>query len=252
MSWAVTTSPRSVDARLGCLHAQGSFSEGELQGLPDPVDRYFRASIAPGTPLARSVRLRMHGSVRVGKWWLPFRAEQILSPLHGYLWAARVARVVVGSDRYIDGDGAMEWKLLGRIRLMHAEGPDVSRSAAGRAGAEAVWVPTALLPRFGVAWSARDQHHITARYRVDDLDLTLDYALDHHARVRSIALDRWGAPDNSGQFRLHRFVHEITHVSTFGGLTVPSAGRGGWFDGVNSWRDAEFFRYEITDLGPVS
>lgn len=245
------TSPRSVDARLGRLHAQGSFSEGELQGLPAPVHRYFRASIASGTPLAQSARLRMHGAVRVGKWWLPFRAEQILSPLHGYLWAARVARVVVGSDRYVDGDGAMEWKLLGRIKLMLAEGPDVSRSAAGRAGAEAVWVPTAMLPRFGVAWSARDPHHITARYPVDDLDLTLDYTLDHHARVRSIALDRWGAPDNNEQARLHRFVHERTRVSTFGGLTIPSAGRGGWFDGVDCWRDAEFFRYEITDLSLV-
>lgn len=40
--------------------------------------------------------------------------------------------------------------------------PDGSQSAAGRAGGEGIWVPTALLPRFGVTWSADDETHITA------------------------------------------------------------------------------------------
>lgn len=40
--------------------------------------------------------------------------------------------------------------------------PDGSQSAAGRAGGEGIWVPTSLLPRFGVTWSADDETHITA------------------------------------------------------------------------------------------
>jgi hypothetical protein len=88
----------------------------------------------------------------------------------------------VGSDRYVDGQGAMDWKLFGLVRVIHAEGPDVSRSSAGRAGGEAVWVPTALLPRFGVTWSATDAHHITASYRVDETELELHYTLDDEAR----------------------------------------------------------------------
>jgi hypothetical protein len=88
----------------------------------------------------------MRGSVKLGRAWLPFRARQILAPLHGFVSAARVAGVMVGSDRYADGTGAMEWKLLGRVLVMRAEGPQVSRSSAGRAGAEAVWVPTAVRP----------------------------------------------------------------------------------------------------------
>ncbi len=49
----------------------------------------------------------------------------------------------------------------------HADGPDISRSSAGRAGGEALWLPTALRPRFGVAWDAPDSSHITARFAVD-------------------------------------------------------------------------------------
>jgi hypothetical protein len=81
----------------------------------------------------------------------------VLNPHHGFVWAARAAGVIAGSDRYLDGQGSldgqgrMDWKLLGLVTVAHADGQDVSRSAAGRAGAEAVWLPTALLPRFGGA-----------------------------------------------------------------------------------------------------
>jgi hypothetical protein len=56
----------------------------------------------------------------------------------------------------------------------------------------------------------------------------------------------------AGAQRVVRFVHELTRSSTFDGITFPSAGRGGWFAGMDRWSDAEFFRYEITDHEPVA
>ena len=164
-----------LEARLAHPPVAASFDQGELQGLPDPVCRYLRASIATGTPLARSARLGMRGSVKLGRWWIPFRARQVFAPHQGLVWIARVGGVVEGVDGYADGQGAMQWKLLGLIRLLHAQGPDVSHSAAGRVAAEAVWVPTALLPRFGVTWQAADAHHLTASYRLDDVELEVHY-----------------------------------------------------------------------------
>jgi hypothetical protein len=55
------------------------------------------------------------------------------------------------------------------IPVVQTEGHDVSRSAAAGAGAEAVWVPTALLPRYGVNWTAEDVTHVAARYTVDKI-----------------------------------------------------------------------------------
>jgi hypothetical protein len=88
------------------------------------------------------------------------------NPHHGFVWAARAAGVIAGSDRYLDGTGAQDWKLLGLLTVAHAQGPDTSRSAAGRAGAEAIWLPTALLPRFGVHWSVGSSNQVTAGFRV--------------------------------------------------------------------------------------
>jgi hypothetical protein len=80
--------------------------------------------------------------------------------------AGAAAGVITGSDRYLDGAGAQDWKLAGVVTVAYGDGPDVSGSAAGRAGAEGIWVPTALLPRFRVSWSAADAH-LTARHRLE-------------------------------------------------------------------------------------
>ena len=51
--------------------------------------------------------------------------------------------------------------------------------------------------------------------------------------------------------RWHRFGGQITGYASFGGLTVPGAGRLGWHPDSDRWADGEFFRYRITDLQPA-
>jgi hypothetical protein len=189
---------RELPARLSHPPTHGSFSTEELEGLADPVRRSLTAAMAPGTPLARSALVRMRGSIKLGRRWVPFSAHEVLAPHDGFVWAGRAARVIVGSDRYVNGWGAMDWKLLGVIRVAHADGPDVSRSAAGRAAGEAVWVPTSLLPRFGVEWSAVDPHQVTASFGVDATQFDIRYTLDDDARVVAVVFDRWGDPKNEG------------------------------------------------------
>jgi hypothetical protein len=230
--------------------ARGTFDERVLEALPSPVASFFRSAVAPGTAAAASARIRMRGRIKIGRW-LPFRAVEVLTPTAGFVWAARAAGIISGSDRFIDGRGAMDWRLFGMIRVMHAHGPDVSRSAAERAAAEAVWVPTALLPDFGVEWSASGDEHITARYQIADYPIEIHCTLTDDARLRSIVFRRWGDPNGTGQFALHPFGGDFTGYATFNGLTIPSEGRFGWHYGTDRWDDGEFFRYRITGLEPI-
>ncbi|MGH2689979.1 MAG: DUF6544 family protein, partial [Actinomycetota bacterium] len=191
------------------------------------------------------------GRIRVGPRWLPFNARQVLAPHRGFLWAARVAGLIAGSDRYVDGAGALAWKMAGLVTIAAADGPDVSKSAVGRAGAEAIWLPSALLPRYGVRWSADGDRRITAHYALDDVPLDITYDIDADGRVASFAFDRWGDPDTSGTWGWHPFGGYVTGHRTFGGLTVPSRGSAGWSFGTPGWPAGEFFRYEITGLRPL-
>jgi hypothetical protein len=240
----------SQETRLLQPPTPDRFGAAELEGLPELACRYLIQSIAPGMPLATAARLRMRGQIKVGRW-LPFHAQQVLNPHHGFVWTARAAGVIAGSDRYVDGTGGMDWKLAGLVSVAHAQGPDVARSAAGRAGAEAIWLPTALLPRFGVHWSARSADQVTATFRVGDTPVELQLRLDAAGRIASLVFDRWGDPDNRGSFGWHRFGGEFTDHRTFQGLTIPSSGRLGWFYGEDRWPVGEFFRYQLIDLEPV-
>lgn len=225
------------------------FTDSEIDGLAGPAQRYFRAAIAIGTPLAISAKIRMKGQIKLNRW-LPFRARQILNPHAGFVWKARVAGVISGADYYFNGRGGMDWKLAGLKKLVHAEGPEVTRAALARGAAETVWIPTATLPRFGVQWKALTDRHIEGSWTVDGYPFTTRYALDNDGMVTSVVFDRWGDPDETGTFGVHPFGGEFSGYQTFHGLTVPSSGRMGWFYGTERWEDREFFRFQITDVTP--
>lgn len=171
----------------------------------------------------------------------------MIAPHEGFAWAAR-AGPISGYDRFLDGEGELRWKLLGLVPVLRASGPNVSRSSAGRVAGEAAWVPTALLPRFGVAWSAAGADRASARFRVDGLDVDLDLRLDGDGRIAACSFRRWGDPGGSGTYAFHPFGMEASAHATFAGLTIPSAGRAGWHHGTERWEDGVFFRYEITGL----
>jgi hypothetical protein len=75
----MVTTTAELEARLLRAAGPDRFDPAELDGLPEPARRHLTQAIAPGAPLATSARLRMRGSIKVGRW-LPFRARQVLSP----------------------------------------------------------------------------------------------------------------------------------------------------------------------------
>ena len=143
--------PRLTDqeARLLQPPAPGRFGAADLVGLPKPVRRYLTQAITPGTPLATAGRLRMRGRIKVGRW-LPFRAHQVLNPHPRPCLDRSGGRGHCWLRPYVDGTGGMDWKLAGLLTVARAQGPHVTRSTV-RAGAEAIWLPTTLLPASGCA-----------------------------------------------------------------------------------------------------
>ena len=61
----------------------------------------------------------------------------------------------------------------------------------------------------------------------------LHYPLGDNAWVRSVVFDRGATPDNTAPGGHHPFGFEVTGHSTFDGVTIPSAGRAGWFYGTD-------------------
>ncbi len=213
----------------------GSFDSAMVEGLPEPACRYFLHALGPGTPLARSVTLRMHGGLRLRPDAPPLAmsADQILAPPHGFVWRARVARGPLrmnGFDRHGWGAGELRWWAWGLIPAVHGAGEDVSRSAAGRLGLESVLLPPALLPHRGVEWRAVDAVRAVARIVIDGgeaVEVTIEVAAD--GRLLRASGPRWREDAGDGAPGYVPFAAEFTSEErSFGGVTIPTRLRAGW------------------------
>lgn len=156
--------------------------------LPEPTRAYLGHAIAPGTVLASSVRLIMHGEIKLGRW-LPFTAEQTLDRSSAMIWRASVRMFglpITGFDRLWNGEGEMRWKFLGIFPVMTASGPDITRSARGRVLAESMWLPSRLAAD-DVTWADEDASHAVARVESEELKMTIDGA----GRLQSLSMQRW-------------------------------------------------------------
>ena len=99
-----------------------------LEGLDEPVRRYLWHAIGPGARRATGVRLEMSGRIRTGAW-LPFTATQECDG-RSFEWRARVGTrslpLLTVVDRFADGAGSTEGRLLNRRRIFRADDADTS------------------------------------------------------------------------------------------------------------------------------
>ena len=225
-----------------------TFRPESVSNLPEAARRYLQHAIAPGTRLASAVRLKMHGEIKL-KRWFPFRAEEVICWNRGVIWQARVRMnglLVMGSDRMVDGEGAMRWKFLGMIPILAASSPDISRSAAGRFGAESMWLPSVLCGP-DVSWIGQDSECARARLAVQGHDVEVNLAIDDDGRLKAVELQRWGNPGGGG-FREAPFGGIAESEETFAGFTIPARLRVGWYPGTPQFEaEGEFFRVTIDD-----
>lgn len=227
------------------------FDAASLASLDEPVRRYFIHALADGEPLHERIELRMTGRIRVGRW-LGFTAKQRFSG-HDFEWLARAGigplKPLYVADRFKDGRGSTEGRVLGRARFLHSEDANTARSAAGRAAAETIWVPASLLPQRGVSWRAEGEDHIVARVPVPPEEPKVHIRINPSGGVTSVSLLRWG---NVGRpdFGYIPFGGRISAERRFGDAVIPSRISIGWWFGTP--RFSPFFEATVTDARPLA
>lgn len=136
-----------------------------LEGLPAPVQRYFRAVLQDGAPVVVAVDIGHAGTFNLGtrrERWRPFTSSQRVTIRRpGFVWDGRVSLLpglaLLVHDACVAGEGLLHATLAGCLTLSRLQGtPAVAQGELMRYLAEAAWYPTALLPGQGVHWDAID------------------------------------------------------------------------------------------------
>jgi hypothetical protein len=215
-------------------------------GLPPLARLYLTHALGPQPRPASAVRLRMHGEIKLGNW-RPFQAEQVISR-DGFVWAAIVSMYglpIRGSDSLVGGAGSMRWKLLDIIPVMTGAGPDITRSAIGRLQGElAAWLPS-VLQGDGGSWSAGASAGPRLHMEIFGEPAEIQLETDAKGSLKTLTMRRWGNPDG-GEARYIDFGVIAEEERRFGGFTVPSRIRAGWYFGTDRFdSEGEFFRASI-------
>ncbi|MFE1743739.1 DUF6920 family protein [Coleofasciculus sp. H7-2] len=218
-----------------------------LIDLPDLTRRYLEHAIAPGTPLASAVRLWMHGEIKIGKKWHSFKGEEVICWNRGMIWQAKTwmqGLPIWGADRIVDGVGEMQWKILGLFPVMQASGDDLTRSGVGRVQTELVWLPSVLCSP-NVLWTELGASAVQAHFTAFKEPAKFTLTVNNRGMLERVKIDRWGNPEGEA-FHYVDFGGIVEESSTFGGYTIPTRLRVGWYFGSDRFEsDGEFFRCTI-------
>jgi hypothetical protein len=180
-------------ARLSITPA--TYNAREIEGLPPPVQRYFRAVLKDRQPIVTVAQVLHAGQFNTGEShakWSRFTSSQVtITRRPGFDWDGRIGMgpgvSVFVHDTYVAGEGIVHVELLGLVTLADIRGtPEAAQGELMRFLAEAAWYPTALLPSQGVRWEAIDAMSARAALTDGATSVALDFLFDAEGLISSV------------------------------------------------------------------
>ncbi len=235
--WAART--RDLLRRLEATRRPATtprYDARELEGLPGPVQRYFRAVLKDGQPIVSAATVEHTGTFNLkqpGEMWKPFTSTQrVVTRGPGFVWNGRIAMfpglAVYVHDAYVGGEGMLDPAILGLYSLTY---PSDSRTLAEgelvRYLAEAAWYPTALLPSQGIRWEAVDAHCADATLVDGTITLTMRVHFDAAGLIESGRVEARGAVEGKSIVTMPWEVR-LSNYQERGGMLVPLSGEAAW------------------------
>ena len=209
----------------------------ELEGLPAPVQRYFRMVLTEGQPIIAGANIDVAGTFNMdatGEQWKRFTSRQrVVTQRPGFFWDASIAmfpglqvRVV---DSYIAGTGRLHAAILGLFTMADLSGGgEIARGEFMRYFAEAPWYPTALLPSQGVRWQAVDDRSANATITDGPLTLTLLFRFNEAGLIASFRAEARGSAGAGKEMVMLPWEGSWTSYQKRDGMTVPLTGEVAW------------------------
>lgn len=226
------------------------FTYAELEGLPGPVQAYFRNVLTEGQDYTRFVRLKQKAEMKTaeGHKWAPVEAVQYFSvEKPGFVWHATVKPAAVlwfeARDMYYQGMGSIFVKLYSAITLANSSGREMDESSLLRYLSEAPLFPTALLPGNGnIKWHPVDKDKAGVTLEDGGRSVSAVFYFNGQGEIT-----RMETPDryNYNEKKKVGFTTRYGDYQKVDGVKIPMRWSAEWnFDD----RDFPYMRIKITDI----
>lgn len=209
-------------------------------GLPRPVERYYRAVGGDEVPRVDSAVISGFAKLRVFGLRFPGRFRFVHRAGRDYrhyidlcLFGRPILRV---NESYLDGESRLELP----FGVTQGE-PKVAQAANLGLWGESFWFPSVFVTNPRVRWEAVDEEaaHLIVPFREGEETLTVRFDRET-GRVRAIEAMRYKNEKSAGRTL---WINEVVEWMGQGGRCVPSIVRITWQDEGTPW--AEFHAREI-------
>jgi len=247
---------RKALTRFRCTAIPGHLarrrSTEQTEDLPPVVESYLKRALPKDAANCQQAQITQSGAMRLarGKRWMPLRADQLIS-VHprSFVWRARV-RAAPGVSLHaldtFDGyHGEFSASLFGLFEVAGARGPETDFSSLHRYLAEAVWLPSALLPSGALRWKATaDPNMVRAVLHTEGRTVSGMFIFDDQARPVEFVTEKRYRYVDGAMVRTPWRVQYADH-ERIADIEIPRTGTASWLlsDGT-----LEVVRLTIDDL----
>lgn len=209
------------------------FDARELEGLPAPVQRYFRVALQDGQPMIAALSVTHTGTFNMSETaeqWKPFTSKQrVIRRRPGFDWDARIMILpgvpVLIHDTYIAGSGLLHGAIFGLVPVVDiADTPELAQGELLRFFAEAAWYPTALLPSQGVRWEAVDDTSARATLTDGTLSVTLLFHFNQDGLIETARAEARGRGVTDGRMVFAPWQCRFWNYAVRYGMRIPLQG----------------------------
>jgi hypothetical protein len=224
-------------------------TQTDLEELPTSVKDWMRFAGVIGKERIDTVRLKQNAEMKLekDKKWMPVEAEQYFTANPpGFIWKARIKAApffhIVGRDKYTDGKGNMQIKILSLFTIANSSGKEMNQGTLLRYLAETVWFPTAALSDF-IKWEEIDVNTAKATMSFGNTIASGTFSFSKEGYVENFTAERY--KETAGEYSLETWSVNMSEYKNLDGFMIPTKGEVTWKldDGDFTW-----YSFEITDM----
>jgi hypothetical protein len=199
--------------------ANNAFSQTQLVGLPEPVQRYFRLVLKEGQPYINYIRFTHDGQFRPGldKDWVAIKGEQyVTTEKPGFIWKGTTA-TFTARDMYIANEGRLTVSLLSVIKVVDAKGGNYNQGEAIRWLGESILYPTNLLQSERLQWSVIDSQSARLTFNYNGLSLFYIVTFNVAGEIIQLETKRYMDEKNAATW-----IIKLADYKEMNGVLVPT------------------------------
>ena len=201
------------------------FHYEQLNGLPAPVQRYFKHVLKEGQPYINYIRIKHSGKFKPGanKKWVNIVGEEYFTTAKpGFLWKGETA-MFTATDRFMNDSGGLNVNLFNIYPIVNGKGSKFDQGELLRWLGKSVWFPTNFLPGENLQWTAIDNSTAKLTFSYSGLEVYYIVTFNNKYEIVQLQTMRY-----MGDADLETWVAKLKNYREINGVTIPCDIEAAW------------------------